>query len=581
MIRPFLIGILFLLCGTASAEPIDMEKAKEIAANAIGKNKLADVALSSEVSSRMAVSPVKAPAFYMFNSEDGKGFVIVSGDDTFPEVIGYSTTGHLSSDGTMPDALTAYLEGYSRYVEDVRKGVVAPPVREGVGVAGTSSVSPLCTSTWGQGYPYNGYCPVINTDVCPVGCVATAMAQIMYYYKYPERATGGRIMYDTGNTSIGSGGYLIEDFSTDEHVYQWDLMRDHISQMYGSANAASRNAVAQLSYDCGVASNMQYAVGGSGTTESEALYAFHKYFGYSLASTDLLLRETIATQAEWNAIVKRELDEGRPILYAGASKKGSGSDAAGHAFVIDGYDTGGKVHVNWGWSGTSDGYFDITTLDMGDYAFTETQSMIYGIKPAVEGEKAKQSRLLAVYGSIGITATTAFLGRPIFVTLTDFFNIYGSSKHWYLSIGLFDKYGQFIQAIGGENDLESLGYGYGYTKASYRATLPSDLADGDYVLRVIINEDGFNLPSGERDWILPYFNGGDAANWYPVMVSGGKAYLNQVSTPIEKVEAEDADVVSRQYFDMNGRAISTPNEGLVIEKQTLSNGKSRIVKRMY
>lgn len=579
--RLFFACVAFIFAAMVNAEPVGLEAARKLASGVLGGKGLTDVALNAEVSSRMAVSPVESPAFYMFNSEDGKGFVIVSGDDTFPEVVGYSDSGRLSADGAMPDALVAYLEGYSRYVEDVRKGVVAPPVREGVGVAGTSSVEPLCSSTWGQGYPYNGYTPVIGTRVCPVGCVATAMAQIMYKYKHPERAAGGLIFYDTGNTSIGTNGYLIENFSTDDHIYNWDLMRDDASQMLGSANAASRNAVAQLSYDCGVATNMQYAIGGSGTSESEALYALHTYFGYSKATTDLVFRNTVSTQTEWNAMVKKELDEGRPMLYCGSSFKGSGSDAAGHAFIVDGYDKTGKVHVNWGWDGDCDGYFDITTLDMGEYAFSENQSIIYGINPAVEGEKAKQSRLLMFFEPMSIMTTSAMLGRPAFVTLVDFYNMYGGSKHWYLTIGLYDKHGRFIQAIGGESDLEELGYGWGYTEFLCRVTMPAGLADGDYALRIMINEDGFNLPSGERDWILPLCYGGDAANWCPVMVSGGKAYFGQVSTPVEDVEIENADVVSRQYFDINGRAISSPNEGVVIEKQTLSNGKSRIVKRIF
>ena len=326
MTRLFLIGALCLMCGIANAEPVSLESAMKIASKAIGKDRVTVARLNAEASSRLAVSPVEAPAFYMFNSEDGRGFAIVSGDDAFPELLGYSTSGHLNMNQSLPAALEAYLEGYSRYVADVRKGLVAPPILEGVGSATDAFVYPLCNSKWGQGYPYNIYCPREGAHVCPVGCMATAMAQIMYYYKHPVRATGGKIVYNTENSKIGSNGYLTEDFSTDEHIYQWDLMRDDESQMTGIANAASRNAVAQLSYDCGVATKMQYTSNGSGTYDAEALLAFTKYFGYSPATTDCISRDYFATQEEWNAMVKKELDARRPVLYAGASTKGSGGD---------------------------------------------------------------------------------------------------------------------------------------------------------------------------------------------------------------------------------------------------------------
>ena len=130
--------------------------------------------------------------------------------------------------------------------------------------------------------------------------------------------------------------------------------------------------------------------------------------------------------------------------------------------------------------------------------------------------------------------------------------------------------------------LGTLGYLYGCSSYTIPCTLPKGTADGDYALRVLINEEGYNLPNGEKDWILPQYVGGDSANWLPVMISNGKAYFNQVSTPIESVEIDAADVVSRQYFDLNGRSIAAPAEGaIVIEKQILSNGKSRSVKRRF
>jgi hypothetical protein len=522
----------------------------------------------------------------MFNSEDGRGFAIVSGDDAFPELLGYSTSGHLNMNQSLPAALEAYLEGYSRYVADVRKGLVAPPILEGVGSATDTFVYPLCNSKWGQGYPYNIYCPREGAHVCPVGCMATAMAQIMYYYKHPVRPAGGVITYDTENVAIG---IITEDFSTDEHIYQWDLMRNTDSMMAGAENEASRNAVAQLSYDCGVATKMQYTSNGSGTYDAEALLAFTKYFGYSPATTDCISRDYFATQEEWNAMVKKELDARRPVLYAGASTKGSGGDAAGHAFVIDGYDQKGMVHVNWGWYGDSDGYFNITTLDMGEYAFSEAQSMIYGIKPAVEGEKPMQCNQLVFLSGTTYKTKYFMLGKEIELTTGAFYNFYASAKQWNLCLALYDKHGRFIQNICEPIAFPELDYLYGTNSGvTIFCVLPktlddgTKLADGDYTIRVLINEEGFNLPNGEKDWIFPHCYGGKQENWLPVMIKNGVAYLDEVSTPVDRIEVDGADVVSRQYFDLNGRMVDAPAKGsVVIERQTLSNGKTRSVKRVY
>lgn len=590
MMRIYLAATLLLLCCMAGAEPVDFEQAKALAARAMGKSEVVEVTASAEVSSRMAVSPVETPAFYLFNSEDGQGFAIVSGDDAFPEILGYSDKGQLNKGGSLPEALVAYLEGYSRYVADYWSGTAVPPLREGVGVADGSAVKPLCTATWGQDYPYNSFCPRIGANICPVGCVATAMAQIMYYHKHPVRATGS-VVYNTENTCIGSNGYLVANFDTDEHIYQWGLMRDDASQMQGTANAASRNAVAQLSYDCGVASQMMYAVGGSGTTEAYALAAMHNHFGYSKATGDLMNRDYVSTQAEWNALVKKELDEGRPVLYAGTDNPEGEGDAAGHAFVIDGYDAEGKVHVNWGWDGAANGYFDITTLDMGPYAFALEQSMVFGIKPAVDGEQPMQSRQLVFYGTLQSQESIALVGKTTYIELTDFYNMYAGTKTWNVGVGLFDKFGNFITLVSEDGTLDELDYCYGYSMAEIGCILPSALADGtaladgDYVLRAVINEAGYYLPNGERDWILPYFYGGDAANWLPVLKEGGAYYFGRVSTAIEGIDANgaaEASVMTRQYFDLDGRNITTPQQGkVVIERQTLQNGKIRNVKRVF
>lgn len=586
MTRLYLLIITIFVCTVSNAEPIKFETARKLASKAIGKSEVSDVQLGAKACRRMAVSPIEAPAFYMFNSDDGEGFAIVSGDDDFPEIIGYSDKGQLRENGSLPDALLSYLEAYSRYVADVRSGVANPPMREETGNSIANPVAPLCTSTWGQGYPYNDYCPKIGVNTCPVGCVATAMAQIMYYHKHPERAKG-RVVYNTENQKIGSSGYISENLNTDEHIYQWDLMRDNATLMVGAANAASRNAVAQLSYDCGVASKTMYDITGSASFESDAIYAFCTNFNYSRSTTQLVLRECVATQKEWNDLVIKELNERRPIFFCGSSTKGEGTDATGHAFVIDGYDNTGNVHVNWGWDGVADGFYNIITLDMGEYAFSETQCMIIGIKKNLAGETYPQNRLLVFLRPMEILAPKAELDEGFGVKLKNFYNYNSKMKMWHIAVGLFDKHGRFIGNIATDYELNNLDSWYGFTEYPLTCSIPSkfdngtEVSDGDYVLRIIINEDGFNREDGSKDWILPYHVGGDIANWHPVMVKDGVAYMGQVSTAIDRLK-DNSEVVSRKYFETNGRSLTAPVKGsVVIEQQVLSNGTVRSIKRKY
>jgi hypothetical protein len=586
--KHFLLSVaaMFVLL-TAYAGPVDFATAKKLAESVINNGDMPvektveEVVLSAEVNSRMSVSPVEAPAFYVFEAEEG-GFAIVSGEDAFPEVIGYSTDGQISRNGSMPDALVAYLESYSRYVEDVRKGLVDAPVTDRVFSVGTPVVAPMCVTKWGQGSPYNNLCPMVNMRHTPVGCVATAMAQVMYYHKYPERAKG-YISYYTGNTSIGN---ISMDFYSDSHIYHWDEMKATSAEM---SDSASRASVARLSYDCGVATKMQYSPNGSGTTDAECALAFRENFGYSKSSVKYIMREWFSSQKEWNRIVFDELDEGRPLIYCGNSLKGSGRDAAGHAFIFDGYDSEGNVHVNWGWDGASDGYYNIVTLDMGTYAFSERQSMVFGIKPGTEEETAVQSRLLVFHNSPRASVVSTSLDKRIMMDLQEFYNYDAEPHSWKCGIGLFDKHGRFLECVGKEVSYVSWNALSGWASGpSVFVKIPSKLSngetlpEGDYALRYIINEKGFTLEDGSEDWILPYSIGGDKANWLPVEIKGKKAYLDQVSSGIGDVEIDGVAVLSSEFFDLNGRNVVTPSDGqIVVEKQRLTNGKFRSVKRRF
>lgn len=230
-----------------------------------------------------------------------------------------------------------------------------------------SSVSPMLTTIWGQGSPYNNQCPtwVDKNGVqqhCPVGCVALALGQIMKYWDYPVTGQGSKSYWFMVSVSADFGAT----------TYQWANMRNAYLDGYSDEEVA---AVATLLYHCGAAVGMMYALTGSSAMVSAyTARGMVDYFRYS--STAQYLSRQNYSKEEWMKLIYKELSEGRPVFYAGNSPT-QGS----HAWVLDGYNSAGEVHINWGWKGGGNGYYDIDLTDT-ENDFNQQQSMIIGIMPS-------------------------------------------------------------------------------------------------------------------------------------------------------------------------------------------------------
>lgn len=307
---------------------------------------------------------------YVFDK--GDGFVITSPSEGALPVLGYSDGGRFDID-SIPDALKELLALYEAELS-------CPDLRTGFRheVEECRPVAPLLGSiAWDQNDPYNLLCPVYMGDThSATGCVATAMAQIMRYHRWPERGAGSHSYTPTVNPAMGE---LSVDFS--QSVYDWNVMLDR----YGStASEEARGAVARLMYDCGVAVNMEYGYM-SGADEAYWPEALTAYFGYDRGVA--FRRRAHYTSSEWEALIREELYAGRPVFTTGFTLS-----SGGHAFVFDGVDSNGLLHVNWGWSGMSNGYFSTTALTPSSQGtggsiggFNSRQVIITGIQPAVEG----------------------------------------------------------------------------------------------------------------------------------------------------------------------------------------------------
>lgn len=293
-------------------------------------------------------SSAGVPAFYIYNIGDRQGFVIVSGEDATKSILGYADEGSFKTD-SMPDHLKGWLNFYQLEIEAIRNATLTSTVSEeqiSEIATGTSMVAPLLGGIkWDQTNPYNLLCPwdAGASSRTLAGCVAVAMAQIMDYYEWPIKGTGSNSYTDE------TYGVQTVDFS--KTTYDWTNMLDY----YGtSATEQQKTAVSTLIYHCGVAVDMAYSLTGSSANIVKAAEAFVSHFGYD---HEIQRYERLYySDYEWNTIIKNELNNARPVYFSGSS------DDGGHAFVCDGYDSNNLFHINWGWGGSSNGYFELSSL---------------------------------------------------------------------------------------------------------------------------------------------------------------------------------------------------------------------------
>lgn len=377
--------LLLLMMSLASfAGPRSFQQAKEIALRQAAQLGISmDEASSAKAKSKRVKSVSgEVPAYYVFPNGEGKGFTVVSGDDRLPEVVGYSDKGTYDEEN-LPSNYVGFMKAYEEMVGQLDNGDsrASASIAEAKALRSSGyqqpTVAPLLGSIqWNQMTPYNKMCPMYNsTNRSVTGCVATAMAQVMMYYQYPKTLQADIPAYVTRTNHLS-----IPQINKGES-YDWNNMLPQYASdeplNYTDAQAA---AVAKLLYHCGVACEMDYD-SSSGANVTPAILS--TYFGYD---SDLMqdLNRDVFTLAEWSQIMDKELTAKRPILYSGQSSDG------GHEFVCDGTDGNGLYHINWGWGGYQDGYFDVTILnpDKGGAGsgsapdgYNQSCSMIIGIAP--------------------------------------------------------------------------------------------------------------------------------------------------------------------------------------------------------
>lgn len=380
-----LLLFLLLMAMPVLAENRSFRQAREIAERHAAKN---GAHIGQQSVRRAKVlnkqqSTTSSRGYYVFPHDGNCGYTIVSGDDRMPEIVGYSTTDTYSEEN-MPDGMKHLMQAYEAMATALANGdaKVERCLAEKEALAADSTyrqprVAPLLADiVWGQTEPYNNLCPMYDDQRRTLnGCVPTAMAQLMMYYQYPQTLQSDIPAYQTQSYQLN-----MPSVSAGER-YDWDNM---LPQYSGSAYTAEQaNAVAKLMYHCGLSVKADY--GPSSTSALCTPNVLVKYWGYDPDVIKFLFRENFSLR-EWTAILDAELQASRPVYYSGVPFA-----SVGHAFLCDGADGDGLYHINWGWSGWSNGYFDITVLNS-DYSGTESATapadgynyscnMIVGIMP--------------------------------------------------------------------------------------------------------------------------------------------------------------------------------------------------------
>lgn len=416
------ICITLLSLQTAMAESVSRDEAAGIAARFLSEHNLSATLNTSNVhrSPRRSASTQADAYYYIFNVSDDQGFVIVSGDDRTEEIIGYSDKGHFD-ENRIPVNMQSWLKECERQIQwlDDNNITISQSARRRAdsteGTATRAAIAPLVTSIWDQEAPFNNNCPSLtnysgyDASTTLTGCVATGMAQVMYYNKWPKTETATipsyTMSYTYYNSNWAASTKTMSMSSLSATTFDWDNMIDDYTGSYTDAQGA---AVAKLMQYCGYSVEMSYGtsiVGGSGAYTSDVAKALVKYFGYD-AETVAYKSRSSYTMDEWNELMYNELASGRAIVYCGQS------DGGGHCFVCDGYSYDNFFHINWGWSGMCDGYFKLSILNpygsgsggsSTSNGFSYSQGAVIGIKPG-SGGSYQGTESLSLFSLLSISS---------------------------------------------------------------------------------------------------------------------------------------------------------------------------------
>lgn len=486
---------LIIIANLAFANPVDTLTAKRVAVNFWKQNNTGPTvgdttSRTGEKNPNFIVGQTGMPFhnFYILTKTDSIGFVIVSADDRVIPILGYSLEDTFNT-SNMPPNLQEWLMGYEQQIQYTIDENIEPledivtewnSLLEGgtLSPKSTTEVEPLLKTHWDQSPYYNELCPtyLFGLGHTLTGCVATAMAQVMKYWNYPEHGSG----YHSYNCDY----YGTQSANFASTTYDWSHMPN---QLTANSSNTQVNAVATLMYHCGVSVEMDYGWQSSAIQDiSLVVNALKNYFKYE-ATTHLVDRSNYSTDAAWINLLKNELNNDRPIFYVGTGSNG------GHAFVCDGYNNNNLFHFNWGWGGDDNGYYSINDLTPGSHDYTYHQKAVIGIQPSTDTEPE-----LEMYSSLDVN--DAWFGSNITGTI-QILNT-GSSFTGYMAVVIFNE--EEIAVNSQIFSVNNLPYDY-YSTGNININGGVPLIPGTYYAFALYSVDGNNwdlVPNGTNAY--PY-----------------------------------------------------------------------------
>ena len=480
LILSFAVSVLSMVGYTAKANPVDIRKATDIARQYMRQPVAVPTPGSSTISTR---SVAEAPAYHLFVSKEEQRFVIVSGESQMNEVVGYGklSTGDANA---LPPQVHALLQQYTETVRQVRSG--EQPAATSLPKSLKRYVTPLVTAQWGQSYPYNSKTPRIGGKPTYTGCVATAAAQFLYFYKWPKQRPALYVR------KAGDG-----DEADTSPTYLWDAMKDTREQM---KDFRSVNAVGRLLVDVGKAIRITFGTQASPSNIEYTLDALQNDFGYT---TRLLHRDRMQAD-EFREAIMQELSDGYPVMVCGGI----------HAFIYDGYDRRGFIHANFGWDGQGDGYYDINTITtplpgpfMGNGQFWENQVALMA-----HPKNGQYPDFPTPQRTLGARKNAAFELTPRSGQLDTRFSAMISGGSYHAINGEFGRYsGQVGIAVKDANDktvklIDSGSRNELWSSIFTTLNIPigdinfSDLPQGNYLLVPIARELVAKNPDRYKEW---------------------------------------------------------------------------------
>lgn len=427
------------------------------------------------------------PAFYVFANSQGPGFVIISGDDAARTVLGYSFDEYFPAED-MPPHLVSWMEEIENQVRYIRENDVPSSVSP-ASVEGTV-VKELETARWNQGSPYNRKCPYDGSVHAVTGCVATAMAIVLHYHKWPDAGVGVIPEYTTATKKIN-----VPEIALGEK-YDWDNMPMTFS---GSSTPENVQAVATLMADCGAMIRMDYTAGESGAYTGDVPTALSTYMKYDAGIS--IYERGFYEESRWHAMLQKEMNERGPVIFSGRSEYG------GHCFVLDGYTTDNYYRVNWGWGGAYNGYYSLDAMEPGGQgiggsgSYNYNQQVILDVRKAQGGVPPEKFYIVEYDGVASISSESSVFvtGVPFVVNTGLLMNSSTVPYSGHIGLAVVDREGE-VKEVLYQITATDLSPNYGYLIRNRSLVIKSELEIGDKLIAVFWNnqKNGWEKIPGNR-----------------------------------------------------------------------------------